>query len=103
MWVVGTCGSVQFGEEPGGIDRHNFDYSQIAEKADALADFTIASSSIWTWRRWRRRPQWGRPSAVRAEALGLDGDWRRLRVHSLCVTGDSPSRSPHRRRTMEGE
>ncbi len=48
---MGTCGSVGFGEEPGGIDRHNFDYSQIAEKAGALREFTIAASSQWTWRR----------------------------------------------------
>jgi len=30
--VVETWGSVKFGEDPGSTDRHNFNYSQIAEK-----------------------------------------------------------------------
>ena len=46
---MGACGSVKFGEEPGSIGCHNFDYSHIAEKADGIGELTVAASSRWTW------------------------------------------------------
>jgi len=38
-----NCGFVKFLEELGGFDRHKIDYSQSAEKADALGE--IATSA----------------------------------------------------------
>ena len=44
-----TCGSVRILEELGGFDRLNFDYSQNAEKTDALASNARSHSFPKSW------------------------------------------------------